>query len=68
TLPLMSYGGSSLMVTMLAVALLMRVHRDTQLTLFGGAGGAVRRRRPVGMAGRKTAAPRKAATGGGRTA
>lgn len=28
TLPLMSYGGSSLMVTLMAMALLMRVHRE----------------------------------------
>lgn len=35
TLPLISYGGSSLLVTIMAIALLMRVHRDTQITLFG---------------------------------
>ena len=35
TLPLISYGGASLLVTMMAVALLMRVHRDTQIALFG---------------------------------
>lgn len=35
TLPLMSYGGSSLMVTLAAMALLMRVHRETQLAQFG---------------------------------
>lgn len=35
TLPLMSYGGSSLMVTLMAMALLMRVHRETQLVQFG---------------------------------
>ena len=35
TLPLISYGGSSLMVTIMALALLMRVHRDTQIALFG---------------------------------
>jgi cell division protein FtsW len=35
TLPLSSYGGSSLLVTMMAIALLMRVHRDTQIALFG---------------------------------
>ena len=35
TLPLISYGGSSLMVTLMALALLMRVHRDTQIALFG---------------------------------
>lgn len=35
TLPLMSYGGSSLMVTLVAMALLMRVHRETQSALLG---------------------------------
>ncbi len=35
TLPLISYGGSSLLITMMAIALLMRVHRDTQIALFG---------------------------------
>ena len=35
TLPLISYGGSSLMVTLMAIAILMRVHRDTEIALFG---------------------------------
>ncbi len=35
TLPLISYGGSSLLITIVALALLMRVHRDTQIALFG---------------------------------
>jgi cell division protein FtsW len=35
TLPLISYGGASLLTTMIAIALLMRVHRDTQVAMFG---------------------------------
>ncbi len=35
TLPLISYGGSSVLVTMMAMAFLMRIHRDTQIALFG---------------------------------
>jgi len=35
TLPLISYGGSSILVTLIAMAFLMRVHRDTQIALFG---------------------------------
>jgi cell division protein FtsW len=35
TLPLMSYGGSSLMITLAAMALLMRVYRETQIAQFG---------------------------------
>ena len=39
TLPLISYGGSSVLVTMIAMAFLMRVHRDTQIALFGLSSG-----------------------------
>lgn len=35
TLPLMSYGGSSLIITLASMALLMRVHRETQISQFG---------------------------------
>lgn len=35
TLPFLSYGGSSLLVTLLAMGLLMRIHRDTQMMALG---------------------------------
>jgi cell division protein FtsW len=38
TLPLMSYGGSSILIMCCAVGLLMRVDRETRLS---GAGGGV---------------------------
>ncbi len=47
TLPLISYGGSSLLVTLMSMALLMRVHRDTQISLFGTTQKKTRRRKPA---------------------
>lgn len=35
TLPFLSYGGSSLLITLLAMSLLMRIHRDTRLNALG---------------------------------
>jgi len=35
TLPLISYGGSSLLIMLISISLLMRVHRDTQIARFG---------------------------------
>ncbi len=47
TLPLMSYGGSSLIITMAAIAMLMRVHRETQISQFGVPERNVRKPRAV---------------------
>jgi cell division protein FtsW len=49
TLPLMSYGGSSMLVTCVAVALLLRIDYETRCTVnslpASGSAAARRRRR-----------------------
>lgn len=56
TLPLISYGGSSLLVTLMSMALLMRVHRDTQISLFGTTQKKTRRRKPAASVNKGVAA------------
>ena len=34
TLPLMSYGGSSLIISAVIIAILLRVHKETQIALI----------------------------------
>ena len=67
TLPLISYGGSSLLVMMMAIALLMRVHRDTQITLFGLSDSEARKmqNKMLKKAPVKRRTPRKTNVGGG---
>jgi cell division protein FtsW len=49
TLPLLSYGGSSMLVTCIAIALLLRIDYETRCTVVGmpasGTAAAKRRRR-----------------------
>ncbi|WP_298608708.1 putative lipid II flippase FtsW [uncultured Thiothrix sp.] len=47
TLPFLSYGGSSLLITLLAMSLLMRIHRDTRLSALGLPVKATVRKPPV---------------------
>lgn len=70
TLPLISYGGASLLVTMMAIALLMRVHRDTQITLFGLSDREARREQSkmLKKAPTRRRAPRKTGVRGGNYA
>ena len=63
TLPLISYGGASLLVTMMAIALLMRVHRDTQIALFGLSDSEARRAQKKML--RKAPTKRRAKAKGG---
>ncbi|PIE00530.1 MAG: putative lipid II flippase FtsW [Thiothrix nivea] len=49
TLPLVSYGGSSLLMTLVAMALLMRVYRDTRLSIFGSSRAVKRRKSGINV-------------------
>lgn len=59
TLPMMSYGGSSMLISCIAMGLLMRVHRDTQDTLWGKTGY---RRKPPAKRKKTTAQAKRKPT------